>query len=399
MSVTEVTSQGWGGRLIEAIKGVLVGVVFVLGSFVLLFWNEGRAIKTARSLEEGKAAVVDVKPDKVESANEKKLVHVTGLATTDEKLKDDDFAIEVQAIKLARNVEMYQWHENKRSESHKKLGGGEETVTTYTYDKRWSSDVEKSDAFKEGGHNNPATMPFDSKKFTAKKVALGGFTLSSGLVGKIDAFEPLKVGEEVKNGLPTDAKEMLGTQQLKITDGGFYIGCERGKPAAPGSPQVGDLRVGFKAVKPLTVSVVSQQIGDTFQPFPTSQEGYPVELLETGTKGADAMFAAAESENTMITWLLRFVGWLVMAIGIGLIFNPIAVFGDVIPIVGSFLGAGIGLFAIVASAGLSLFTIAVAWFFYRPVLAIVLFVLAGAALFGLRTLAAKARAAKAGGAA
>ena len=39
-SFTEVTSQGWGSRLLASIKGVLVGGAFFLGAFPLLVWNE-----------------------------------------------------------------------------------------------------------------------------------------------------------------------------------------------------------------------------------------------------------------------------------------------------------------------------------------------------------------------
>ena len=34
-----VTNVGIGSRLAESIKGVLVGILFFLGSFPLLFWN------------------------------------------------------------------------------------------------------------------------------------------------------------------------------------------------------------------------------------------------------------------------------------------------------------------------------------------------------------------------
>ena len=52
------SSQSWGGRLMESIKSVLVGFVFFIASFPLLFWNEGRAVQTAKSLKEGLGAVV-----------------------------------------------------------------------------------------------------------------------------------------------------------------------------------------------------------------------------------------------------------------------------------------------------------------------------------------------------
>ena len=52
-SMTEVTSQSWFSRIVESIKSVLVGGAFFVLSFPVLFWNEGRAVRTAKSLEEG----------------------------------------------------------------------------------------------------------------------------------------------------------------------------------------------------------------------------------------------------------------------------------------------------------------------------------------------------------
>ena len=50
---TEVTSRSWISRIGQSIVGVLIGLVMVIAAIVVLFWNEGRAIQTARSLAEG----------------------------------------------------------------------------------------------------------------------------------------------------------------------------------------------------------------------------------------------------------------------------------------------------------------------------------------------------------
>jgi len=84
---------------------------------------------------------------------------------------------------------------------------------------------------------------------------------------------------------------------------------------------------------------------------------------------------------------LRVLGFLLMALGLYMIFNPLAVLADVLPILGSLAGAGIGFFAGAVALFLSLVTIALAWLFYRPLLGITLLVLAGAGLAGLIYLA------------
>jgi hypothetical protein len=42
------------------LSGLLVGLLFLVGSIVLLIWNEGRAIQTYRALAEGAANVVSM---------------------------------------------------------------------------------------------------------------------------------------------------------------------------------------------------------------------------------------------------------------------------------------------------------------------------------------------------
>jgi transmembrane protein TMEM43 len=65
-----------------------------------------------------------------------------------------------------------------------------------------------------------------------------------------------------------------------------------------------------------------------------------------------------------------------MFLGLFMVFRPIAVLADVLPLFGTALSAGIGLFAFIGAAVLSILTIAVAWLVVRPVLGIALVVVA-----------------------
>ena len=366
-SFTDITSQGWLSRIGQAITGVLVGLVLVLVAFPLLWWNEGRAVRTARSLQEGASAVISVQFDRVDAANEGKLVHLCGEATTSETVSDPEFGVSApSAIKLVRNVEMYQWQEEKKSQEKSKLGGGKETTTTYTYNTQWSGRPVDSSSFKHPeGHANPGSFPFESRTITAGTVTVGGFTLSPDLIAKIDTREARPVGESDADALPAGSN-------LTMAGGVFYRGEN------PSVPKVGDLRVKFEIVKPQVVSIVAVQRGNSFEAY-QARAGNSILLLQAGTVSADSMFKAAERENTMLTWLLRAGGFLMMLVGLVLVFRPIAVFGSVIPFLGSLLGAGLGAFAFFVATSLSLLTIALAWIAYRPLVGIGLLVVAGGA--------------------
>lgn len=364
---TEVTSEGWFSRLLSSIKGVVTGLIIFLIAFPLLFWNEGRAVKRAKDLSQGRGALVSISADKVEQANEGKLVHLSGIAETDATLSDSEFQVTAEnVLALRRVVEMYQWQENKRTETRKKVGGKKETVTTYDYEKVWSETEINSSSFKKSaGHRNPGNMAFESKTERADKVTLGAFELG-GLAQQINTWSPLSVDRELN---------MRAGRPLRLVNGGYYFGKD------PGNPDIGDLRISFKVIEPLEVTVVAVQSGESFKAF-EGDSGSTIFRLSPGEHTADQMFEAMESENTTMLWVFRIVGFLMMAAGISAVFKPLVVVADVVPIFGDMLEFGIGLVAFVLAAPLALITIAIGWVAYRPIVGIGLLVVAVGILVG-----------------
>jgi len=62
---------------------------------------------------------------------------------------------------------------------------------------------------------------------------------------------------------------------------------------------------------------------------------------------------------------------------------PLGVLGDVVPFIGSIVRMGTGLMAGAVGLALSLVVIALAWLAFRPVVAIILLAVAGAAVAGV----------------
>ena len=385
-SFSVTTSQSWFSRLFGSIKSVLVGLIFFVLAFPLLWWNEGRAVRTARSLSEGAGSIVSAPADSVDASKEGKLVHMSGPVTTDQPVADDALPVQVQGVKLIRNVEMYQWKEEKKSETRKKLGGGEETVTTYSYDKEWANGRIDSSQFQHPeGHENPESLPYETQTFVADPVKVGVHKLSAEQIGKLNEAENLPLDASAAETLPAELKETI-----KVADGRFYMG------ANPASAALGDVRISYQVVKPATVSLAAVQTGDTFSAY-QAKAGDSILLVQTGNHTAAEMFQKAQDENAVMTWILRAVGFLVMFLGIFMVFRPIAVFADVVPLFGTFLGAGIGLFAFLGAAALSFLTIAIAWVFVRPVLGIAMLAIAIGAMVWLLKIGQKKKAARAAG--
>jgi hypothetical protein len=357
---TETTSRSWFARLRNSVGGVVIGLILIIGMVVLLFWNEGRAVQTAHSLAEGAGAVVSAAADKVDAANDGRLVHVSGEVTTSSTPVDNDFGVSAEGLRLVRQVEMYQWKEESKSETKKNLGGSEETVTTYSYSKAWVDRPIDSGSFKQpAGHENPS-MQIQSRSFQVAEAKLGAFTLDDPVLDRIGGGKALTLNPDQQEKLRA---AYAGTKKLSVVDGGIYLGWN------PSSPVVGDYRISYEVVPLGVISVVGEQRGSQFVPYQTLA-GDQLLMVNNGAVPADQMFKEAESANKVLTWILRGVGLLLLAIGFGLFMNPLSVLADVIPLLGSIVRFGTGLLAFFFAVVTGTITIAIAWFYYRPLLGI-----------------------------
>lgn len=366
MSYQETTSVSWFTRVKNSVMGVLIGIVLVISMVVLLFWNEGRAVTTARSLDEGAGLVVSVEASRVDPANEGALVHISGQVATSDRPSDPEFGITVNALQLLRKVEMFQWVEKSKSETEKSLGGGETTVTTYTYSTEWSDRAHDSSNFKQPqGRENPE-MQIRRGYFPVKEASIGEFQLSSSVIAMIDNQEPLRLGRDNADAI----QSVVGSDhRVHIVDGNLYLGDN------PQSPRVGDYRISYSVVPIGPASVIGKQAGSDFAEYQT-KAGDRLLLVDAGVKPAADMFASAQSENTLITWLIRGFALLFMVVGFSMLMGPLGVIADVIPFVGSIVRFGTGLVALILGLLVGSITIAIAWFWYRPLLSIVILAVA-----------------------
>lgn len=374
MSNVKVTSTSWFTRLKDALTGIVVGFILLIVSVVLLFWNEGRAVKTYQSLVEGKAAVVAANPDTVDAALDGKLIHLQGPITTQETPEDTDTGVYAEgAVALKRSVEMYQWIESEESKTEKKLGGGEETTTTYRYELGWHATPQNSAEFYNAdGHENPP-MPVESAEFAVSQADLGAYVVAGDKLTGLGSAKPMEFTAE-------DA-EYIGTslgldRSMQPVDGALYAGND------PQKPQLGDLRIVYEQIDLPEASFVAKQSGNGLEDYETSN-GYTVFLSASGLVSSDKMFADAQETNTLITWLLRAGGLIMMFVGFAATLKILSVIGDLIPFVGTVIGYGTGLFSLVATLVLGSVVIALGWFAARPLLSIGILLGAGLIVAGI----------------
>ncbi len=365
MAITVVTHRSWFSRLGNSVIGSIIGLLLVVGMVALLFWNEGRAVKTAKALEEGAGAVVTVDANSIDPSHDGKLVHIAGPAKAEGTPQDSLLGMAASdAVGLKRFVEMYQWHEITKSETKTKIGGGQETTTTYDYEMGWSESPQNSSSFKDpNGHRNP-DFPIRAETFTVPTVKVGAYSLDGADVANLGAKSSL----QPDLGAPPRVSRAIGSgKPATLTGDTVYVGFN------PSSPSVGDLRVRFERVDLRELSVAGAQRGDTIKPW-TSSNGREIFLAKAGIAPAAELFADAVAANTALTWVLRIVGLILMAIGFSMMLAILGVIGDVIPFIGSIIRAGTGLIALALTAILGSVTIAIGWIFYRPLIGIAILV-------------------------
>lgn len=348
MHYVEYSERRSGNPVVQAFAGVLL----FIASFLFLFWNEGRSIATYTALKEGAAAVITVSSDTIDSENEGKLIHTTGFATTEETLHDPLFDVSENALRMRRVVEMYQWEETRRRRTSSSSSNRDEYE--YRYRQVWSEEAINSRRFRDRYYDQNPQWPspeLKSESFSASEVTMGAFKLPSSLVTRIRDYSNVRV----------DSVPQRFRGKATTYDRGFYFG------QSPSSPEIGDLRVRYRAVKPMTVSVVAAQRRDTFNPYATSS-GETIALIQTGNHDSESMFETAIQQNTIMTWGIRLAGFLCMFAGLAMILSPLSYFASFIPFLGNLVKTGVGLFAFLVSLCLSALTIGFAWIAHRPLL-------------------------------
>ncbi|MCL9683239.1 TMEM43 family protein [Legionella maioricensis] len=372
----EITTTSWLTRLKDAFIGILVGLALIVGAIVLVFWNEGHSLHTAQSLAQAKKVLISVPNAPINNQNNLKVVYLSGLATTKDKLSDSLLGITINAINLNRKVEMYQWKEKTETKTEKQIGGSEKRITTYSYEKTWSEQLINSSNFKNPeGHQNPTSMPIQSQMQYAQTVTLGDFLLPETLIKQVNVSQPVDLASINKESLKAQFNKPVNWINNEL-----YLGQDSQ------NPQTGDLRISVTAAYPQEVSIIAQQTGNTLQPY-LAPAGESVMLLSTGQHSSDQMIAEALSQNSLWAWILRLVSLVMLIGGFSLIMKPLVVLADVLPFLGSIIGFGTGFIAFLCGLSVWIIVTAIAWFAIRPFVSIgllVILVLGGYALIKMR---------------
>ena len=424
MAYQEQRTTGYGTRVGNSFKAIGSGILLFCIGTALLWWNEGRAVKTEKMLDEVGGNYVEMEnPNKKDASLDGEIICGTALATTEDSLSDKLFGVGAKAIALHRRVEYYQWVEESNETSEDKLGGKEVTTTTYTYSKKWVSRPVESSDFKDPAYQNKNTIltTVEEDDQYAENVSFGAYKLNESLIHRISSREglDLAINEDLMKeldksaqtayerfyGMKKSAKQTVEqpaettvlsdsakavADSLKAVNDSIIKNAVNKKDLeyvhqagnvlyfgrVPGSPEVGDVRVTFEKVVPAKVTIMAVVDGDSFKPY-KAKNGKRFQTLVMGKKSGDELIDAEKEANNMWLWLLRGLGVLLVIGGLKGIFGFLETLLKVVPFIANIFGWGVGVVCTILGVVWSLIIIAIAWLFYRPILGITLLVIAG----------------------
>lgn len=381
MAYTEKTTIGYGSRVKSSFRGIGTGFILLIAATVMLWWNEGRAVKTAKMLNEAEGVAVHM-PDvsRYDAEFEGKLIHATGTAVTLDSLIDTDFKVGVTGMLMTRDVEYYQWVESSSSKSEDKLGGSQEITTTYTYSKQWTSRPVNSSEFKDPEYksvnNGGVRIQMENQSYVAQNATIGAY----------------KLPEQMITSFPRSGKRplMLSLQSdslRQVSNNIIYYGKN------PNAPEVGDVRIEYHYVPAQNVvSLIAKVQGDTFTRY-TAKNGKSFSSIVAGEQTMEEMFESEKAGNTMLTWVLRILGFILISTGLKMVFDLLSTLLKVVPFLSSIMGWGVGLVCKIIAFAWTLIVVALAWLFYRPILSVCLLAIVGAVVYYFVTKGEKKKAA------
>ena len=125
--------------------------------------------------------------------NQNRLAHLSGSVIRKEKLTDTDFNINTAALRLKREVSMYQWVEIKNTKSKENVGESITTTAEDIYEKEKRKTLLSSGKFKVTNYDNPISLPYQQFTQQVSDPRLGMYNVSRSILSQITNFGPLPV--------------------------------------------------------------------------------------------------------------------------------------------------------------------------------------------------------------
>jgi len=352
--------------IISFVQG-LIGILILTISFYLLLKDETVSLGNYSAFQYAKSNLVEVQNKKINPDNEGELIHTTGRIEAP-IIKDKEFGIKVEAIKLKRIVETYQWKEEKKIKTIKNKEGQKVSQFSYKYDKVWSPSIINSDTFYlNTTHKNPQKELYKNKLFLSNLVLLGDYIISSELLKEDIEFTKINISEYFRSLkrfgkiLNTESQESdleIYPKEFKIHEEFFYNGTDIN------NPQIGDIRISFESAKPFNISVIGMQEDKQIKKYDYGNK--ELFITKKGIMNSTDIFKTLEKHTYKSGIKVLILAFVLMFIGFFLIKYPFRKIILMIPFFGVYIAFSDKKRLFVIATLLTFITGGIIWSTYLP---------------------------------
>ena len=352
---TEISRNSYPARILGGCLGAVVCFFIMIVLFFLFVVLEHIHKERGNATEELKRKLVSISSSEFSGNNNGKTVLLHGELKSPDTVTDPVTGAAFSCLKLERNVEMYQWEEERTTDEDVELGGSSTSTTTWKYNKVWCDEPINSGTFRHKKYRNPSHFPLDSLSFSAKSAEMGVFEVDGSFLENAGT-ESVQLKQ-----IPGKIVQQYGKRVHLTTGGGLYIGLNPAKPA------IGDIRVTYKAAPLGLYSIAGVQNSRKIIPYKAANS-VQLALIQKGNAGKAQFIKSEKERQANSSWIMRLSFFIFYWVLFVFILYPFAVISDFIPILGQLNRLTNILLSLALAVIMSLVFIAAGRYFYRPVM-------------------------------
>lgn len=336
---------------LSVILGVFFGIAMFIGSFVLLFWNEGTE-------DLSKAAEEAVPFERIDQAETDKLVYLVDQLHADETVHDQ-YLVDQNYVFFVRYVEMYAYEEETRTDR-------DTDETTYHYSAEWTRSPTNPRDFEGPQRDRPHDIPEDFTTWLSDMPSTGQSLADTLTIKGQYSVSTNDLTMSNANRLTLDESRIdsdaLDDNETIESDAIFR---QNSKNGTLDNPDIGDVRIQYRVITEDDEGLLLATFdGTAFHAYTTEEGNTLYRFFNTVTTLEEAT-DILRTEYIVQLWIFRVVGFLLMFLGLMLIGLPIQAVTSFLPALSRATMFIYGAIAFGVSLVLTTFTIIVARIYYN----------------------------------